>query len=285
MKTTINCAACETPTHDTFLCGACWSTFAVDLRDLAGYTANGRGERMIPLAVELEVVLSRQERQARAKVQVSGSPDRPLPVNLKAGEVRDHLHAVLAVWSAAVAESRRLTIDSPGTMITNAQFLLHHQRDVRTFHAVDDLVRDITEAVEKARTVIDSRSVRIYVGPCGAVDPDDGYVCTVDLWADSAYAMTRCLFCGHSWPSMDRWEKYVAGVRVQRLEEVARKNLGPRPMATVLSALGVPIDESTIRKYARLGKLIPSGLDDRGRKTFRAADVLNLVTASASTVA
>lgn len=281
MKTPVNCSACSTPTNDTDLCGLCWTALAEDLRDLAGYNSNGRGERMIPLAVELEVVLSRQERQARARVQITGTPERPLPVNLKAGEVRDHLHTVLAVWAAAVADSRGLVLDSPGTMMTNAQFLLHHQRDVRTFHAVDDLLAHVTDAVDKARRVIDSRSVRVYVGQCGAeieaTEHEAGFICTVDLWADSAYAMTRCNFCSTSWPSMERWEQYTAGVRQQRLGDVARKELGARQMATVLSALGVPIDESTIRKHARLQKIHPAGLDDQGRKLYLVADVLALV--------
>lgn len=273
-----DCTVCSTPTADAFLCDTCWADLAVDLNDLAGYRTNDRGEKLIPLIVELDVELSRQERQARSTVMVSGTPDRPLPVNLKAGQVRDHLHAVLHHWVRQVARVRAIDPDPVDTVVTNAQWLLRHRRAVRAFHDVEQLVAGVTSAVERARRVIDNRSLRIYVGECGAVDAEDGYVCTQPLWADSAYALCRCTFCGASWASMERWEQYVGKVKAERQAQVAGMHLGARRMAAVLTALGMRIDESTVRKYARTGRVVSTGVDQQGRKVYLAGDVMALLS-------
>lgn len=273
------CLVCDNPGGDSFLCNLCWSAFDADLQDLSGYSVGDRGVRLIPLSVELEVALTRQERLARAKVSITGTPERALPVNLKAGEVRDQLHTVLALWASAVAESRGVHYPLPGTVISNAQFLLLNERAVRNHPSVDELVNTISDVVDKARIVIDARSIRVFVGPCGFTDAE-GFTCTAGLWADTAYAMTRCTTCQHSWPSMERWESYAAQVRAGRLAEVHGKRFGARRMAAVLTALGHQVDESTVRKWARLQRIQPAGVDEVGRKTYLAGDVLALLTAT-----
>lgn len=276
------CLVCQNP-DDRFLCSNCWNELAVNLADLAGYQRNANGERMIPMAVELEIVLSRQDRLGKVTVQVSGSTERPLPVNLHAGRIRDRLAGVLSGWVTRVCASRSYFHLATSTMVDNAQWLLAHEHDVRGLHDVDELFSSITEAIDAARRVIDNRSVRIYVGECGAqfeeTDTDPAWTCTAALWADSAYAMTRCTFCDTSWPSMDRWEGYLGKVKAERLEAAGNLQLGPRKIASVLTALGLPIDESTVRKYARLGRIQPTGTDEHGRRTFQVADVMDLLAA------
>jgi hypothetical protein len=270
---TVDCLVCHTPTHDFFLCASCWNELAVNLADLAGYQRNANGQRMIPMAVELDVVLSRQDRLGKVMVQVTGTTERPLPVNLHAGLVRDRLAAVLAAW---VAYLSRGSADPHASMITDAQWLLWRPHEVRGLHNADELFAQITDAIDAARRVIDNRAVRIFVGECGA-EPEDGGTCLAPLWADSSYAMTRCHACDTSWPSMERWESYRARVKDDRLADVVDKRLGARRMATVLTALGHPVSEGAVRKWARLGRIEQSGVDDRGRKAYRAGDVLDLL--------
>lgn len=277
------CNVCSTPTHDTFLCTQCWAQLAEALRDLSGYQTNDRGERLIPLAIELDVTLSRQERRSKVALVVSGTPEKPLPVNLHAGRVRDRLEGVLAGWVTNICLSRVYCQNTRATMVQNAQWLLAHEHDVRGLHNVEELFASITEAIELAHRVIDNQSVRVYVGACGA-ELEEG-VCTAPLWADSAYAMTRCSLCDTSWPSMERWEQYLAQVKTDRLAEVRSKQLGARRLATVLTALGHTIDEATVRKWAKAGKLAVVGLDAQGRKVYRAGDVLALLDPPASAAA
>lgn len=269
------CGTCLTPTRDSFLCATCWNALAVDLADLAGYQRNGNGERMIPLAVELEVVLSRQDRLGKVSVMVSGTTERPLPVNLHAGRVRDRLDAVIRAWVDHMRGP-----DPTATIITNAQWLLHHEHDVRGLHDVEDLVEQVHGVIEEARRVIDKRSVRVYVGQCGAeveAGDEEPWLCKAALWADSAYAMTRCHVCDTSHPSMERWESYLGQVQAERLEAAAPMHLGPRKIASVLTALGLPVDESTVRKWSRLGRIESTGVDEHGRKTYLVADIMDLL--------
>jgi hypothetical protein len=275
------CSVCQVPTFNHFLCLACWTTLSLDLRDVAGTQLDDHGRRMMSLSLELEISLSRQERRANVAVMISSSPENPLPVNLHAGRVRDRLHAVLAGWVAHLQTALPYYGLDTGTTVENAQWLLDHESVVRGFLGVDELVEQVTEAIEAARRTIDNRSVRVYVGECGAeieaTEHEEAFVCTTSLWADSAYAMCRCAFCGTSWASMDRWESYLSQVRDGRLEALENQHLGPRRMAKVLVSLGLPVDESTIRKYAKLGKLACSGLDSQGRKIYRTGDVMALL--------
>jgi hypothetical protein len=274
------CLVCQAQAFNAFLCLPCWNLLAEDLRDLAGYQLDDRGQRMMPLALELDVVLSRQERRAKVAVMVTSTPERSLPVNLHAGRVRDRLAGVLASWAAYLGAPEGATV------VDNARWLLAHEHDVRALHNIDELVTAVTDVIGQARRVIDNRSVRVYVGQCGAqvaeTEHEAGFLCTAALWADSQYAMTRCTFCGTSWASMDRWEQYLALVRAERLGAATTLHLGPRRMASVLTSLGHPVSEGAIRKWAKLGKVACTGLDDRGRKTYLTGDVLSLIGSEVS---
>lgn len=275
MNTSI-CLVCQNP-DDRFLCDTCWNQLAVELADLGGYQRNANGERMIPMAVELEIVLSRQDRLGKVTVQVTGSTERPLPVNLHAGRVRDRLHGILAGWVTRICLSRNYCQNTAASMVDNAQWLLGHEDDVRALHDVDELFTTITEAIDAARRLIDNRAIRVYVGICGARIEEEGeetWTCNAALWADSSYAMTRCNVCETSWPSMDRWTTYLAQVKMDRLNAAGEMHLGPRKVASVLTALGLPVDESTVRKWSRQGKIVSTGQDDQGRKTYLVSDVM-----------
>lgn len=275
------CQVCTAPSGDTFLCTDCWAALYADLRDVAGYCVNARGEPMMSLALELELVLSRQERRAKTATVVTGTPERPLPVNLHAGAVRDHLVATLARWVATLCSMHGAPAPDRDTVIENAQWLLHRERMVRDYHEAAVLFSAVTEAVEQARTVIDNRSVRVYVGLCGVKVPatgsEEAFVCTAPLWVDTSYAIARCSFCETVWDALDRWEQYQAQVQATRLEEIRTRFLGARRLAAVLGALGIQVSESGIRKWARAGRIQVSGTDARGRKLYSAGAVLDLL--------
>lgn len=284
MSTTTTCVICTRPSDDAFLCVACWSAFASDLRDVAGFLTNGHGDRMAPLHAELETAMARQDRHGKVKLgSIGGTPERPLPVNLPAGAGLSVLRSSLAGWVRLLCEERGVEYGGGGgTAADLAQWLLRHEHTVRGFQAVDEMIQSVSSAIARAQKLIDAPSVRVFVGECGHVDRNletgEASQCDAPLYADTQYAVVQCRGCDTTWPAQERWQQHLADLRELRRREIREMVLGPRPMAAALSALGIPVDESTVRKYARDGRVQVAGYDIKGYKLYRVSDVINIVS-------
>ncbi|MER5671145.1 hypothetical protein [Pseudonocardia alni] len=274
--TDVLCRACPRPVTDEFLCQSCWMDLANDLRDVGGMLVDERGHDLPSLVSELDDAVARRTRRGKVETGVvTGKPERPLPVDLRAAEALDRLRNTLGTWVRVLCEDRGVTVDVDDDVAEMARWLLRHEHTVRQTEAADELADDVGRAVSAARRAIDSPASRVYVGDCGG-QHGDGSLCWEPLYADSRYAVARCRSCGTSWPAMDRWEHHLEQIRRQRRADIHEHDLNPRTMARALTALGVPIDESTIRRYARLGFIEVAGRDRHNRKLYSTKAVLSV---------
>jgi hypothetical protein len=123
----------------------------------------------------------------------------------------------------------------------------------------------------------------MYAGPCkepleqtgvhlGDTDPREAVgavLCPAELYAIAGASTVTCPKCRVE-HNLDARQDWLLG-------EVEDQLAHPALIARALSSLGRPITDSMIRGWKFRGRLIPHGLDVRGRETFRIGDVLDLL--------
>lgn len=151
-----------------YLCQGCLSQLTHNLDQLPGLYAE--------LAEMLAV-------GGQAGQRVSGSPGRPLPINLGVAEHRGHIQAVLSSWCRLVVDERGLELPDSDEVAITAPWLARHVlwlAAAREF--ADDVVREIRQLAMRARGLRDPDPSRnISIGPCVATTEDGP--CAGQVWA------------------------------------------------------------------------------------------------------
>ena len=221
--------ACSFPQHNGYLCRNCADTLTRDLKAIPW------------LLEELEVTLSRQDCLSESSDR--GSDEQPLPLNLRAVEVRIDLNAVLAAWALHVA-GRFDGLDSSviWTELRLAQYLLEHVRDMLTDPAAGQCADEISDIRRRVQRAIDKPVEQVFAGPC-----DD---CGKDLYAHPSKAEVKCKNpeCEAIYPIEAR-RRWLLGKAEDQL-------LPATEMSRALSGLlGKPITGSMLRGLAFRGRI------------------------------
>lgn len=232
---------CGQPTQD-MLCSTCLTHLVTDLRQI-----QTRGQ-MPGLYEELMVTLTRQDKLTKAGDKVKGQGETALMFNAAASEVKWVLDNTISTWARDIAEMyphRALTATSTAEaaawMADGAGLLAEHP-------AAKELYDEITDVVKQVRRVIDRRESRMYLGPCKAVV--DGVMCPEDVYARVGHQAAQCYTCGTS-HDVDR--------RREHMFHALENHLGSSlEVAQMVSALGVSVSDSTIRKWVERKKLRPA---------------------------
>lgn len=214
-----------------------------------------RALAMVPgLVPELSVALARLQRRGTAPGRRTPG-ERPLPIDLRALEAGQGLHAVLIWWARAVTRTQGGTVAHllvPGL----ATWLRHHAEVIRQRDDAHTFVAEITNAVARVRVVVDLPPDQTYVGPC-----ED---CQADLYTQPGRGWVTCP-CGASYDVPARREHLLA--------QVSDRRASPVEISRALGTLaGVDVTTSVIRNLANRGRITPDAL---GR--YRVGDVLQRI--------
>ncbi|MCA1185723.1 hypothetical protein LCD36_04555 [Saccharopolyspora sp. 6T] len=247
---------CGNPVEDAALCNGCWGQVDAALRSISW------------LAEELQVTITRQSVGSKGPKTASAPDETPILFNVAARERQDDLRTVLVGWVRCLWEWRGADrLDCEDTLEGMAAWLLRHPTWCRQHPAADELWDEIRDAVERCVQVIDRAPDRIYLSLCDA-DLDDGTVCAARLYGREDRSTATCRECGTRWDVTERRGWMVA--------RAAHEEVNSVKLSDLLAALGYAVPSSTIRTWARAGKLERRGKDERGRPTYLVGDVLEL---------
>lgn len=229
MSTLCTAPACQLPALNGFLCRNCTDVLTRDLKAIPW------------LLEELEVTLSRQDRLSEGSDR--SSDEQPLPLNMRAVEVRIDLNAVLAAWALHTA-GRFDGLDRTvvWTELRLAQYLLAHVGDLLTDPAAGQCADEISDIRRRAQRAIDKPVQQVFAGPCD--------LCARDLYAHPSKAEVKCKNpeCEAIYPIEAR-RRWLLGKAEDQL-------LPATEMSRALSGLlQKPITGSMLRGYAHRGRI------------------------------
>jgi hypothetical protein len=277
------------------MCGNCWGQLSGALGALDW------------LVLELDVTLSRQVRYGSGSIGVViHATEQPLPLNLATSDTIHQLRNTLTTWVrllhyehavrwqvcdtcqsqwhvGAMRHDVRPPLLCPGTWVefvdpltlSNtlpelARWLLRHPTWIRSHSAAGELHRDVMRDIGRAERAIDRPEDRVYLGTCSApVVIDEMEIdCPQDLYAIKGADYYTCFACGMRHDVQRRREVLLAAVE----DQVAHAGA----LASTLTALGVPMADSTIRAYASKGRITHVSKDSQGRPQYRVGTVLDV---------
>ncbi len=127
--------------------------------------------------------------------KVTGTRDKPVPINLGVHDHAEHVVFTLASWARMVAEDRGLHGPSNATPSATATFLLAHLDWIVRQDWAPDAAEEISDLSRKAHGIVPSRPERHELpAPCPA--DGCGYLSLVRYDGESH---VRCEVCGAVW--------------------------------------------------------------------------------------
>ncbi len=119
----------------------------------------------------------------QAGQRVSGSPGRPLPINLGVAEHRGQIQAVLSSWCRLVVDERGVSVPDSDEVVVTAPWLAKHVDWLAASQGfADDVVHEFRRLAVRARGLRDPDPSRnIAIGPC--VVEVENEPCAGQLWA------------------------------------------------------------------------------------------------------
>lgn len=251
--------ACTRPITDTaVVCPHCGFQLDAALAEVADW-----------LAAELDVTLAKQTRIAAGhsapqplepqdKAPGTLKPN-PLPYHGGASRAAGDLKAALVSWARLIhAEAGA---DLPHDNLASIAAWMRPRVGWLRYHdAGQDAVDEICAAVNQAWRVIDRPRDTLFAGPCNE--------CDEDLYAAAGAQYVRC-------HTPDCGEIYQVDERRRWLLEALDDHLVNAANASrLLTYLGVTLADSSIRMYAKKGRIIAHGRDLDGHPTYRLGDVV-----------
>ena len=250
------CASCTRPVQNGFLCTTCTNSLVDDLA------------KVEPLLIELEVTRTRQDRIGETSVRPSSGT--LLPWKEHASEAYWVLASTVLVWIRLVVERiGHDPVDPVGDDPASwSGWLLRHINGLRLLTMAGECADEIGNAIDLAVRAVDRPPTHVYVGPCGATNPE--FECDAELYALSGADTVICPMCDveHDMPAR----------RVFLLGK-ARDRLAPIP--TISRALSTwmerQVTQAALRGYVHRGRLVRKGVDRRGQDLYRVGDAADVV--------
>lgn len=256
---------CDRPAPgNATICGAC----TADLE---------RALQQVPeLAAELDVTLSRQH--TRTGGGTTDIEDDPTPAVLRIGtlgydprasEAAYILRSALVGWARVLAEQTGAAPPAD-TLPAIAGWLAGQTGRLARHPAADEAHAEILGAVRQAQHVIDRPADREFAGRCPG--------CDTALYARPGAAAVQCRECDAEPVDVEDQLDRMRGAIEDQL-------FHPTGAAAMLARLDISAPESTIRRWAKQGRLAPHGTDQRGRRLYRLGDIIDTITGEARTPA
>lgn len=253
---------CENPRPPHgFVCAGCERQLRNDLRQVPD------------LAIALSEARARQVRMTEPSGG-GGSAEKPLPLDLKAGDLLADLVRTLREHADPAARARGLyrPLDTAAAL---AGFLTSQVGWLAGRPVGAQVVQDVARIVVAGRRHIDRPAATWYGGPCGGLYIDDNWVpveCDAEMYFPVGVAVFQCRRClqKHDVKERQAW--------VQKLAEDQLVHAGLA--ARALSILGEYVTSAQIRGWAHRGRLMEKGRDllHPDRPLYRLGDIIDLAT-------
>lgn len=280
MTPTATCQTCEAAVTDRYLCPGCTNRLTATLR-------------AVPDAlIELATTITRQT----AMPTTTSAPTGPvcdhtdettcgcgvrLPWHDHAARIRAQLrHTITTATRRLLTETSRPTALILGGSPAQARWLAANTTHIAARPWAGTLDHDLAHHLDNAWRAIDRPEDRLYVGPCGTLQPaavDRGLPsravpapCPRRLWARPDQTAVTCPACRTIHQVADRQETMLAAAEGLDLP-------GPQIASALTTMTRRRISPSTIRSWAHRGQLTQRGTDPTGRKLYRVGDVLTLI--------
>lgn len=254
------CVICASKIKNGAACHDCIAEFVSLVCDIGV-----SDDRRLCLLDELDIQISRQNRNRDALASVSRSANRALPYDPRAAMASTALAASLAKWAWAYGAKHDaypigVAIGAPRAC---ARWMALHDRalrsDIRTGHAY----RDLAKLANTARGLIDRQRDKWYAGTCGR----NG--CMTDLYADPDRQSVQCPVCGTVHNVADR--------RAALLDAVGDVLATATEIARAVHLHNAHLTVAMINGYVFRGRLIKRGRNPAGETLYRVGDVIDIV--------
>lgn len=266
-QTVSTCVVCGAQT-DAFLCGdarretGCLGLLIQRLGDCAW------------ISEQLDTTLSRQDKVSAGSVGfVTGTAEKPLPLNLGASDASARLRDILCSWVRDLWETNAprtedgppVFVDADPTIISTSRWLMRHPTWIALHPAADELHGEISEAIYQARRSVDiPQDTRVFVGKCGFELND--VPCVEELYARAGQDEVDCHVCG-TWWSVEERLTWLLGIAPDQAATSA-------VLSRLLCGLGMQVGEKDIQKMGRTGAIVSVGKDPHGRRSYLVGEVL-----------
>lgn len=258
---------CCAPTQN-FLCSKHRDELVMWLWDIGGLHLGDSGQYQDSLLDDLDVTICGVDKVGGASIGiVTRNGETPLPFNEKASDIKHMLCNAVTSWTRVFAEDNPHLLFNVATIEDAARWMAGFPNLLAGHVAAVEMHADIGALVHRARRSIDRPAQRVYLGECGGATEDGR--CDATLFGYEGRAGARCGQCGAEW--------LIEARRRTMLADIEDKVAHSGNLAALVKANGVPLASSTIRNYARTGKIASVGVDARQRPLYRVGDVLDVL--------
>jgi hypothetical protein len=258
---------CGAPTRD-FLCSKHRTELAMWLWDVAGNCLGDSMNFCDSLLRELDTTICRDDKIGGASIGiVVCNGEQGLLFNSRASDIKEALVRAVRLWALRFAEENPHLRFDPATIEDAALWMAGFPNLLAGHHQAVAMHADIRDLVLRARRVIDRPAQKVYLGECGGMTEKGP--CTAALFGLQDRLGAHCFECGSDWLVDARRQTMLSGIE----DKVAHSG----NLAALVKANGVPLASSTVRNYARRGKIVSVGVDARKRPLYRVGDVLDVL--------
>lgn len=220
------------------------------------------------ILTDLDLVITRQVRTT-SSLGIRTPTSRPLPVNLKAADVKHELENELTTSARIIADDNDWPLDI--TTPTQAAIWLALRLPAVARHpAAADIIDGITRHYSAALWVIDRHEPAVTLGICHETSPTADH-CPGIIRAKTSQKEARCNTCGNTWDADELWEWTFSQAR-NRLVTAAE-------FAALSAFFDLGATRERVRKrvnlWAHRGQITRHGHID-GTPTFRLGDLVDL---------
>jgi hypothetical protein len=221
--------ACGQPSPDARLCRTC----SRELKSALQFAAS--------IAADLDDAVARLLRRGGGGPRASGH-EVPLPLDLGASDAKYELRNTLSGWIRVIFETRpdAVRVWPPDTVAGMARWLAERLDVIRQHEAATEMHDEITEAVARARAIVDRQPDKIGAGACD--------LCGAQMWADGDSDSAVCERCE---------AVIVTGVRDRRRAMAAAADVlgSAGEISGALAKIGIQVPRGTITSWASRGRL------------------------------
>ena len=235
---------CGHPSKAAFICKPCTAQLGRDLDTIAS------------LWPESAVTLTRTDKVGAGSAGASASPSHPLPVNMRASEVRDEVANTIGTWVRIMAGD-----STPNDVRTIPQACAWLKKDLPTIilrPESTDMLDQIWRLADKITRLIDRPEAPTYLGT---------HACGADIWAKSHQTDEKCRGC----PAVLDLEAIRADGRLQARKKYATSG----EIVGAARMLGIHITRQQISRWYIDGLIEWEKADDGRTLRYLVGDVVD----------
>jgi hypothetical protein len=215
---------------------------------------------------DLETTLTRQDKIGAGQVRVRGKGDSPAAFHERASTVKADVTRAVSHWAATFAVDNPHLQARTGTLPATCAWMASFPSLLATHPESPAMLSTFTALVRHITHVIDRAPDRVYLGICSA--PTEEFPCAEDVWGLEGNDFAVCRSCGA--------QHDVQARQAALLEAVRHQDATPTEIDRSFAGyVGMKINASSIRTWARAGEIHPTGHTEDGYPRYNVGVVFD----------